>query len=77
MTLLEKLQLERIQALKARVLSLEAETNKAKQLLEQMYNEMLYNIKVKDAEVVEPTPMDDKFQTPTQQLNDFFKNMYK
>jgi phosphoribosylformylglycinamidine (FGAM) synthase PurS component len=76
MTLLEKLQLERIQKLKARVLSLETETNKAKKLLEEMYNEMLHNIKVNEAEVVEPNLLDNYFQSPIEQLTDIFKNMY-
>jgi hypothetical protein len=76
MTLLEKLQLERIQKLKARVLSLETETNKAKKLLEEMYNEMLHNIKVNEAEVVEPNLLYNYFQSPIEQLTDIFKNMY-
>jgi hypothetical protein len=76
MTLLEKLQLERIQKLKARVLSLETETNKAKKLLEEMYNEMLHNIKVNEAEVVEPNLLDNDFQSPIEQLDKIFKNMY-
>jgi phosphoribosylformylglycinamidine (FGAM) synthase PurS component len=75
MTLLEKIQLEEIQKLKARNLYLETENNKAKKLLEEMYNEMLHNIKVNDAEVLEPNPLDDVFQSPIEQLRDIFKNM--
>lgn len=68
-----KFQTERIQALEARNLYLENELKQAKQILQDLVNEL----EVKEAEVVEPNPLDDKFQTPTQQLNDFFKNMYK
>ena len=68
-----KFQKERIQALEARNLYLENELKQAKQILQELLNEW----EVNDAEVVEPTPLDDVFQTPTQQLNNIFKNMYK
>ena len=75
-----KFQIERIQALEARNFELQNENlyligqvKEAKQILQELLNEW----EVKDAEVVEPKPMDDMFQTPTEQLNDFFKNMYK
>lgn len=68
-----KFQTERIQALEARNLYLENELKQAKQILQELINEW----EVKDAEIVEPNHLDDMFQTPTQQLNDIFKNMYK
>ncbi len=68
-----KFQKERIQALEARNLYLENELKQAKQILQELLNEW----EVNDAEVVEPNPLDDMFQTPTQQLNNFFRDMYK
>ena len=68
-----KFQTERIQALEARNLYLENELKQAKQILQDLVNEL----EVKDAEVVEPNPLDDMFQTPTQQLNNLFRDMYK
>ena len=68
-----KFQKERIQALEARNLYLENELKQAKQILQELLNEW----EVNDAEVVEPNPLDDVFQTPTQQLNNFFRDMYK
>ena len=72
MTLLEKIQLEEIQKLKARNLYLENELKQAKDLFQSLINEW----EVNDAEVVEPNPLDDIFQSPIEQLTDIFKNMY-
>lgn len=68
-----KFQTERIQALEARNLYLENELKQAKQILQDLVNEL----EVNESEVVEPNPMDDMFQTPTEQLNNFFRDMYK
>lgn len=68
-----KFQKERIQALEARNLYLENELKQAKQILQELLNEW----EVNDAEIVEPNPLDDMFQNPTQQLNNFFRDMYK
>ena len=72
MTLLEKLQLERIQALEARNLYLENELKQAKQIFQDFINDC----EVNEAEVIEPNPLDDIFQSPIEQLTDIFKNMY-
>jgi hypothetical protein len=72
MTLLEKLQLERIQALEARNLYLENELKQAKQILQDLVNDL----EVNEAEVIEPNLLDNDFQSPIEQLTDIFKNMY-
>jgi small-conductance mechanosensitive channel len=68
-----KFQTQRIQVLEDRNLYLENELKQAKQILQDLINDW----EVNDAEIVEPKPMDDKFQTPTEQLNNFFRDMYK
>lgn len=73
MTLLEKIQLEEIQKLKARNLYVENELKQAKQIFQDLINDW----EVNDAEVVEPNTLDNDFQSPTQQLNNFFRDMYK
>jgi hypothetical protein len=76
MTLLEKIQLEEIQKLRDSNLSLKNKLQEANQLLREIRNVMkLYKIEVKDAEVVEPNPLDDIFQSPIEELRDIFKNM--
>jgi hypothetical protein len=77
MTLLEKIQLEEIQKLRDSNLSLKNKLQQANQLLREIRNVMkLYKMKVNDAEVVEPNPLDDIFQSPIEQLDKIFKNMY-
>lgn len=68
-----KFQTQRIEVLEARNLYLENELKQAKQIFQELINAW----EVNDAEVVEPNHLDNMFQTPTQQLNDIFKNMYK
>jgi hypothetical protein len=76
MTLLEKIQLEEIQKLRDSNLSLKNKLQQANQLLREIRNVMkLYKMKVNDAEVVEPNPLDDIFQSPIEELRDIFKNM--
>jgi hypothetical protein len=76
MTLLEKIQLEEIQKLRNSNLSLKNKLQEANQLLREIRNVMkLYKIEVKDAEVVEPNPLDDIFQSPIEELDKIFKNM--
>lgn len=76
MTLLEKIQLEEIQKLRDSNLSLKNKLQQANQLLREISNVMkLYKMKVNDAEVVEPNPLDDIFQSPIEELRDIFKNM--
>ena len=72
MMLLEKIQLEEIQKLKARNLYLENELKQAKQILQELINEL----EVNDAEEVDPNPLDDTFESPIEQLGKIFKNMY-
>jgi hypothetical protein len=72
MTLLEKIQLEEIQKLKARNLYLENELKQAKQIFQDLINEW----EVNDVEVIEPNLLDNQFQSPIEQLTDIFKNMY-
>ncbi len=72
MTLLEKIQLEEIQKLKARNLYLENELKQAKQIFQDLINDW----EVNDVEVVEPNLLDNQFQSPIEQLTDIFKNMY-
>lgn len=66
-----KFQNEQIQALQKRNEYLENELKQAKQILQSLINEW----EVNDAEVVEPNPLDDNFQSPIEQLRDIFKNM--
>jgi hypothetical protein len=74
--LLEKIQLEEIQKLRDSNLSLKNKLQQANQLLREIRNVMkLYKMKVNDAEVVEPNPLDDIFQSPIEELRDIFKNM--
>jgi hypothetical protein len=68
-----KFQTQRIQVLEARNLYLENELKQAKQILQDLINDW----EVNEAEVVEPNPLDDMFQSPTEQLNNFFRDMYK
>ena len=72
MTLLEKIQLEEIQKLKARNLYLNNELKQAKYLFQSLINEW----EVNDAEVVEPNLLDNDFHSPIEQLDKIFKNMY-
>ena len=72
MTLLEKIQLEEIQKLKARNLYLENELKQAKQVFQDLINDW----EVNDAEVVEPNLLDNDFQSPIEELDKIFKNMY-
>jgi succinyl-CoA synthetase beta subunit len=66
-----KFQNERIQALQKRNEYLEKELKQAKQILQSLINAW----EVNDAEVVEPNPLDDIFQSPIEELRDIFKNM--
>ena len=76
MTLLEKLQLEEIQKLRDSNLFLKNKLQEANQLLREIRNVMiLYKIKVNDAEVLEPNPLDDIFQSPIEELSKIFKNL--
>jgi hypothetical protein len=76
MTLLEKIQLEEIQKLRDSNLSLKNKLQQANQLLREIRNVMkLYKMKVNDAEVLEPNPLDDVFQSPIEELRNIFKNM--
>jgi len=72
MTLLEKIQLEEIQKLKARNLYLNNELKQAKQIFQDLINDW----EVNDAEVVEPNLLDNDFHSPIEQLDKIFKNMY-
>ena len=77
MTLLEKIQLEEIQKLRDSNLSLKNKLQQANQLLREIRNVMkLYKMKVKEAEVIEPNLLDNDFQSPIEQLDKIFKNMY-
>ena len=67
-----KFQNEQIQALQKRNEYLENELKQAKQIFQSLINEW----EVNDAEVVEPNPLDDIFQSPIEELRDIFKNMY-
>ena len=66
-----KFQNEQIQALQKRNEYLENELKQAKQILQSLINEW----EVNDAEIVEPKPLDDIFQSPIEELRDIFKNM--
>jgi hypothetical protein len=77
MTLLEKIQLEEIQKLRDSNLSLKNKLQQANQLLREISNVMkLYKMKVNEAEVVELNLLDNDFQSPIEQLDKIFKNMY-
>jgi succinyl-CoA synthetase beta subunit len=67
-----KFQNEQIQALQKRNEYLENELKQAKQIFQSLINEW----EVNDAEVLEPNPLDDIFQSPIEELRDIFKNMY-
>jgi predicted RNase H-like nuclease (RuvC/YqgF family) len=67
-----KFQNEQIQALQKRNEYLENELKQAKQILQSLINER----EVNDAEVVEPNLLDNDFQSPIEQLDKIFKNMY-
>jgi predicted RNase H-like nuclease (RuvC/YqgF family) len=67
-----KFQNEQIQALQKRNEYLENELKQAKQILQSLINEW----EVNDAEVVEPNLLDNDFQSPIEQLDKIFKNMY-
>jgi hypothetical protein len=67
-----KFQNDRIQALETRNLYLENELKQAKQIFQDLINDW----EVNDAEVVEPNLLDNDFQSPIEQLDKIFKNMY-
>jgi succinyl-CoA synthetase beta subunit len=66
-----KFQNEQIQALQKRNEYLENELKQAKQILQGLINDW----EVNDAEIFEPNPLDDIFQSPIEELRDIFKNM--
>ena len=72
MTLLEKIQLEEIKKLKAGNLYLENELKQAKHIFQDLINDW----EVNDAEVLEPNLLDNDFHSPIEQLDKIFKNMY-
>ena len=67
-----KFQNEQIQALQKRNEYLENELKQAKQIFQDLINEW----EVKEAEVIEPNLLDNDFQSPIEQLDKIFKNMY-
>jgi hypothetical protein len=67
-----KFQNDRIQALETRNLYLENELKQAKQIFQDLINDW----EVNDAEVIEPNLLDNDFQSPIEQLDKIFKNMY-
>jgi hypothetical protein len=67
-----KFQNEQIQALQKRNEYLENELKQAKQIFQDLINDW----EVNDAEVVEPNLLDNDFQSPIEQLDKIFKNMY-
>jgi hypothetical protein len=67
-----KFQNEQIQALQSRNLYLENELKQAKQIFQDLINDW----EVNDAELVEPNLLDNDFQSPIEQLDKIFKNMY-
>jgi hypothetical protein len=67
-----KFQNDRIQALETRNLYLENELKQAKQIFQDLINDW----EVNEAEVIEPNLLDNQFQSPIEQLTDIFKNMY-
>jgi succinyl-CoA synthetase beta subunit len=66
-----KFQNEQIQALQKRNEYLENELKQAKQIFQDLINDW----EVNNAEVVEPNPLDDMFQSPIKDLRDIIKNM--
>jgi hypothetical protein len=67
-----KFQNEQIQALQKRNEYLENELKQAKQIFQDLINDW----EVNEAEVVEPNLLDNQFQSPIEQLDKIFKNMY-
>jgi hypothetical protein len=67
-----KFQNEQIQALQKRNEYLENELKQAKQIFQDLINDW----EVNDAEVVEPNLLDNDFHSPIEQLDKIFKNMY-
>jgi hypothetical protein len=67
-----KFQNEQIQALQKRNEYLENELKQAKQIFQDLINDW----EVNDAEVLEQNLLDNDFQSPIEQLNKIFKNMY-
>jgi hypothetical protein len=67
-----KFQNEQIQALQKRNEYLENELKQAKQIFQDLINDW----EVNEAEVVEPNLLDNDFQSPIEQLDKIFKNMY-
>jgi hypothetical protein len=67
-----KFQNDRIQALETRNLYLENELKQAKQIFQDLINDW----EVNDVEVIEPNLLDNDFQSPIEQLDKIFKNMY-
>lgn len=67
-----KFQNDRIQALETRNLYLENELKQAKQIFQDLINDW----EVNEAEVIEPNLLDNQFQSPIEELDKIFKNMY-
>jgi hypothetical protein len=67
-----KFQNEQIQALQKRNEYLENQLKQAKQIFQDLINDW----EVNEAEVVEPNLLDNDFQSPIEQLDKIFKNMY-
>jgi hypothetical protein len=67
-----KFQNEQIQALQKRNEYLENELKQAKQIFQDLINDW----EVNEAEVVELNLLDNDFQSPIEQLDKIFKNMY-
>jgi hypothetical protein len=67
-----KFQNDRIQALETRNLYLENELKQAKQIFQDLINDW----EVNDVEVIEPNLLDNQFQSPIEELDKIFKNMY-
>jgi hypothetical protein len=67
-----KFQNEQIQALQKRNEYLENELKQAKQIFQDLINDW----EVNEAEVIEPNLLDNDFQSPIEQLDKIFKNMY-
>jgi hypothetical protein len=67
-----KFQNEQIQALQKRNEYLENQLKQAKQIFQDLINDW----EVNEAEVVELNLLDNDFQSPIEQLDKIFKNMY-
>jgi hypothetical protein len=67
-----KFQNEQIQALQKRNEYLENQLKQAKQIFQDLINDW----EVNEAEVIEPNLLDNDFQSPIEQLDKIFKNMY-